>query len=66
MKASISISDFRFTRDGYGAYKVVYESPITGHMWTCRTTNMPLIDDTKNSDNPKIKDLVQLKRLCKQ
>lgn len=30
-----------------------------------RTTDMPLIDATKNTDEPKRKDLETLKRICK-
>lgn len=65
MKKQISISDFRFLPSGYGHYKVTYRSPITGKSWTATTNNMPLIDATKNSDNPSILDLNSLKRICK-
>lgn len=65
MANSISLSDFNFKFTGYGHYKVTYTSPITGKQWTTTTNNMPLIDDTKNSDNPKIKDLKRLKFICK-
>lgn len=65
MRNQISISDFNFTFSGYGHYKVTYISPITGKSWTKTTSNMPLIDDTKNADSPKIKDLNTLKSVCK-
>ena len=65
MKTQISISDFRFTTSGYGHYKVTYISPITRKEWTTVTNNMPLVDATKNSDSPKIKDLNELKSVCK-
>jgi hypothetical protein len=58
-------SDFDFVFSGYGHYKVTYTSPTTGKQWTKTTNNMPLIDATKNSDVPKIKDLNSLKFLCK-
>lgn len=61
----ISITDFRFEFRGYGHYKVTYTSPVTGKQWTATTNDMPLIDDTKNSDDPKRKDLELLKRMCK-
>lgn len=61
----ISITDFRFEFIGYGHYKVTYTSPVTGKEWTATTNDMPLIDDTKNSDDPKRKDLELLKRMCK-
>ena len=58
-------SDFEFTFSGYGHYKVIYTSPVTGYQYQARTDNMPLIDATKNEDNPKLKDLIQLKTICK-
>ena len=61
----ISISDFRFKFTGYGHYRVTYISPKTGKSWDTITTDMPLIDATKNSENPKIKDLKHLKWVCK-
>lgn len=65
MKTTISLSDFRFMPSGYGHYQVTYISPVTGKRWTATTNNMPLIDATKNADSPKIKDLNELKRVCK-
>lgn len=65
MKKNISISDFDFTFSGYGHYRVTYTSPITGKSWSTVTTDMPLIDATKNADEPKRKDLETLKRIAK-
>jgi hypothetical protein len=65
MKNQIAITDFNFEFTGYGHYKVTYTSPVTGKQWKTTTTNMQLIDDTKNSDMPKVKDLNQLKAICK-
>ena len=65
MKTKISISDFSFERSGYGHYIVTYTSPITGKSWTKVTSNMPLIDATKNAEQPKVKDLNELKSYCK-
>lgn len=65
MKKTIQLSDFRFQFSGYGHYKVTYTSPITGKQWTTTTNNMPLIDETKNAEQPKIKDLIRLKNICK-
>jgi len=65
MKTTIQLSDFHFQFAGYGHYKVTYTSPKTGKKWTTTTNNMPLIDATKNAESPKIKDLNDLKRLCK-
>jgi len=66
MKNSINISDFSFSPSGFGHYRVTYTSPVTGKSWWNTTSNMPLIDATKNADEPKIKDLTILKRVCKR
>ena len=61
----LSISNFTFEFAGYGHYKGTFYSTLTNKSWTATTNNMPLIDATKNAENPKIKDLNDLKRLCK-
>lgn len=66
MRNKISIYDFQFMPSGFGHYKVTYTSPNTYKKWTCTTCNMPLIDATKNAEMPKVKDLNELKRLCKE
>ena len=63
MKAQIT--DFTFYFAGYGHYIVTYISPVTGKQWSRKTNDMPLIDVTKNEDSPLIKDLNELKKLCK-
>lgn len=65
MKATISIYDFDFIQSGFGHYKVTYTSPTTGKKWTTVTSNMMLIDATKNADEPKKKDLEALKSTVK-
>lgn len=66
MKApKITLSDFRFKFTGAGHYKVTYTSPATYKQWTKLITDMPLIDLTKNADEPRKKDLEQLKRTVK-
>lgn len=65
MASKISKSDFTFQFSGYGHYRVTYQSPTTGKIWTTVTNNMPLIDATKNEDYPKKKDLEMLKFICK-
>jgi hypothetical protein len=60
------LSDFRFQFAGYGHYKVTYISPTTGKEWARTTSDMTLIDATKNADEtPRRKDLDTLKRICK-
>lgn len=61
----ISLNDFRFIFKSYGRYNVIYTSPKTGKEYKNYTTDMELIDVTKNSDNPKVKDLNYLKSVCK-
>lgn len=65
MNRKTSINDFRFELAGYGLYRVIYISPATGGKWSTMINDMTLIDATKNVDNPKRKDLENLKRLCK-
>jgi hypothetical protein len=65
MKNTIKLSDFNFQFTGYGHYKVTYTSPKTGKQWTTITSNMQLIDATKGAEQPKIKDLLTLKSICK-
>lgn len=60
-----TITDFTFRMSGYGHYDVTYRSPKPGKEWSIRTTDMELVDATKNSDYPKRKDLESLKSLCK-
>lgn len=64
-KMKTLLSHFAFQFAGHGHYKVTYTSPKTGKTWTVKTSNMPLIDATKNSEAPKRKDLNQLKSVCK-
>ena len=66
MKNSIHITDFTFRFAGHGHYLVTFESRKTGKQFKALTNDMPLIDATKNAEYPKIKDLNQLKKLCKQ
>lgn len=61
----IQLSDFKFKFTGYGHYQVTYTSPKTGKDHTIITTDMQLIDKTKNADDPKQVDLNRLKKMCK-
>lgn len=42
--------EFRFA--GYGVYVVTYSTPTRGDYWRARITDMSLIDETKNADEP--------------
>nr|DAG62267.1 MAG TPA: hypothetical protein [Caudoviricetes sp.] len=59
----ISVYDFGFSLVGYGRYRVAYKSE-SEEVYTAIVTDMELIDATKNSDSPKVKDLKALKTLC--
>ena len=61
-----TINNFSFQIIGYGHYAVTYTSPKTGKMWTKTTTDMELIDATKNSCIPTQKALNQLKSFVKK
>lgn len=65
MKNKIKLSDFSFLPSGHGHYQVTYTSPKTGKMWRVVTSNMPLIDATKNADEPMQVNLNILKRFVK-
>ena len=65
MTKKIIITDFYFKFAGYGHYQVTYTSPVTGRKWTTTTNDMPLIDATRNTEEPLKKDLEILKRKCK-
>lgn len=62
----INITDFAFSLAGYGHYKVTYTSPKTGKQWNKLITDMHIIDATKNTENPKHKDLELLKQVVKR
>lgn len=65
MERNINIYDFSFECAGYGHYKVTYTSPKTGKKWSATINNMPLIDATKNAEEPKKRDLEYLKKIVK-
>lgn len=48
----LDYSNFEFERAGYGAYRVKYTTPRRGDYWVARVEYMPVIDDTKNADEP--------------
>jgi len=66
MRNKISMIDFHFVPSGYGHYKVTYTSPVTFKSWSVITSDMSLIDLTKNAEEPKKCHLESLKRACKK
>lgn len=65
MKRKIEKTDFKFKFVGYGHYLVTYTSPITQKKWSAVLNNMPLVDLVLHEEDPKRKDLEELKRVCK-
>ena len=61
----IQRADFTFRPAGHGHYKVTYTSPVTGKYWSTVTSEMWLIDATKNEEFPKRTELEHLKWVCK-
>lgn len=61
----LSINDFRFKLTGYGRYEVTYTSPKIGKQWKASITDMRLIDDTKNAEEPRQYDLRRLLHFVK-
>lgn len=63
-KINPHITDFTFRYAGPGRYQVTYMDH-TGKNWTRIVSDMRLIEDTKNTDNPKRSRLEDLKRNVK-
>lgn len=61
----LSINDFQFKPTGYGRYEVTYTSSKIGKQWKTTITDMSLIDDTKNAEEPRQFDLRRLLHLVK-
>ena len=59
------LTDFKFIQLGPGVYTVTYTSPKTGRIWAKKITDMTIIDRTKNADEPKKRDIEELKRIIK-
>lgn len=64
MKALYICFSFRFA--GFGQYVVTYTTPTRGDYWRACVTDMSLIDDTKNAEEPtgaalrRLRDAVKL------
>jgi len=63
-KNRLSISNFTFELGTY-IYLVTFFSTRTNKQWSVSTENYKLIDSVRNTENPKQKDLITLKKLCK-
>lgn len=60
----IQLSQFTFTREGYGAYRVKYATK-RGDWWRARIEDMTLVDATKNTDAPTQRALRDLRNAVK-
>lgn len=57
----ITIEQFRFEFAGYGHYWATYTTPNRGDYWRHIINCMPLIDATKNAENPTQRDMKLLR-----
>lgn len=64
-KKKLSKGNFDFQFTGYGHYQVMYTT-ATGRQYGCTTTDMFIIDATKNEPDPLQKDLRALARMCRR
>ena len=65
-KYNAKLADFIFVPSGYGHYKVTYQQPSGKKPYTATIDDMKLIDATKGTDFPKVKDLNELRRQIKK
>ena len=61
----ISISNFTFEYAGELGYIVTFFSTKANKSWICKTINSQLINATLKTTKPLQKDLITLKKLCK-
>ena len=61
----ISISNFTFEHAGELGYIVTFFSTKRNKSWICKTINSQLINATLKTTNPLQKDLITIKKLCK-
>ena len=61
----ISISNFTFEHAEELGYIVIFFSTKRNKSWICKTINSQLINATLKTTNPLQKDLITLKKLCK-
>lgn len=63
------LEGFTFRKVSSGAYQVTYESDYdrkVGRYWTACIEDMTIIDETRNADAPKRKDVEHLRYLVKR
>lgn len=54
------LHNFSFRFAGYGAYYVTYTTDVRRDYWKARIEYMPLIDQTKNAEIARVKDIQAL------
>lgn len=65
MPISISIKNFYFFPQDNGTYTVIYVTKA-GKKYRATVDDKELIDATKNTEKPKVADLIRLHDICKQ
>lgn len=58
----MDLQGFSFKKTSSGIYRVTYTTPKREDYYVCYIDYMPLIDATLHEDNPKVKDIKNLKR----
>lgn len=61
----MNINDFKFEMTGYGLYRVIYTTPVRGDYWSAIISDMLLIDNTKNAEEPTQSAMKWLRRSVK-
>ena len=62
---TLSVDNFTFLFHSQNRCTVTFYSTLTNKDWSATTNNIQLINEIRNSKNPKQKDLLILKNLCK-
>ena len=60
---SNDLHNFQFQIHGSGCYKVTYHTEKRGDYWVAYINDMGIIDDTRNADWAKVKDIEWLRHL---
>lgn len=57
------LHQFQFSPKSSGCYKVTYNTEYRGDYWTAYINDMTIIDETKNADWAKAKDIERLRSM---
>lgn len=64
MKAN-DLHNFKFEKTSAGQYRVTYKTENRGDYWVAYVNAMWLIDETKNAEWAKLKDIKNLRTIVK-